>query len=101
MQRKMIVTGIILLVLVSLFAVVSRPVTAQANTNQPIILNDTTPSVEIVVTPTDGAQGVIYLQLDGVHVQLLDNTKNEILSMIDKRVQGLAIQIAQGSAAGT
>src|SRR5512133_663784 len=101
MQRKSIVPGIILLTLVSLLSIVARPAAAQADTSQPIILNDSTPSVDIVITPTDGAQGVIYLQLDGVHVQLLDSAKNEILSMIDKRVQGLAIQIAQGSASGT
>ena len=101
MQRKLIIPGIILLVLVSILSIMARPATAQAGTSQPIVLNDATPSVDIVITPTGGAQGVVYLQLDGVHVQLLDSSKNEILSLIDKRIWGLAIQIPQGAASET
>ncbi len=94
---KKIVSAIVL-VFAAVLAV--RPAAAQG-TNPPILLDDATPSIDVVVTPNNGASGVVYVELVNAHVTLKDATNGEVLTLIDKRVTALAIQLASGATSHT
>ncbi len=96
MLRKLVTFGS-WFILVAVVLGSAQPVAAQSGQNAPIVLDDATPSVDIVITPTGGAAGAVYLELDGVHVRLLDGSQAEVLSLIDRRVGVLAIQLAAGA----
>jgi hypothetical protein len=96
MLRKLMTLGS-WFILVAVVLGSAQPVAAQSGQNTPIVLDDATPSVDIVITPTGGAAGAVYLELDGVHVRLLDGSQAEVLSLIDRRVSALAIQLAAGA----
>jgi hypothetical protein len=98
-KRKIALILFSIIVLVSRLGV-ARPSYAQ-DSNPPIILNANTPSVDIVVSGDNGAPGVVYIEMNGVHASLRDANGNELLSVIDKRITELAIQIAQGTAPQT
>jgi hypothetical protein len=81
-----------------LSAILALPRTsAHAQDNAVITLDDQTPSVDVVITPTNGAPGVVYAELDGAQLHLLDSAGAETLGLIDKRITAIGIQVAQGA----
>lgn len=74
---------------------------ARAQDNAVITLDDQTPSVDVVITPANGAPGVVYAELDSAQLHLLDSTGVEVLNLIDKRINAIGIQVAQGAAPHT
>lgn len=81
-----------------LSAILTLPRTiARAQDNAVITLDDQTPSVDVVITPTNGAAGVVYAELDGAQLHLLDSAGAETLGLIDKRITAIGIQVAQGA----
>ncbi len=86
------------IILVSALALFVGPAAAQDITANPVlVLNDSTPSVDVVITPNNGASGVVYVELIGARVSLKDSTNTDVLSEADQRVSALAIQLAQGA----
>jgi hypothetical protein len=88
---------LILFVITAFTIASSRPGRAQ-NAAPPIVLDDATPSIDAVITPANGAAGVVLLELEGARVQLSTAANVEILSIADARVQSFAFQFATGAA---
>jgi uncharacterized protein YraI len=85
-----------------IFALIGTMLTrVSAQGNPVMVLNDATPSADILVTLASGAPGVVYMELSGVRVVLKDSSGADVLSLADKRVSALGIQIAQGAATHT
>lgn len=86
---------IVLIGILALFAAPRTPTIAQGN---PVItLDAATPAVDIVVTPTNGASGVVYIELDGAHLSVRNSANVVTLSLADSRVAAVAIQLAEGA----
>lgn len=62
-----------------------------------IILDNATPSADIVIMPTNGATGAVYAELDGAALKLLDAANVEVLTLTDKRIAAIGIQLAQSA----
>jgi uncharacterized protein YraI len=75
------------------------PVAAQ--TDPTLILNDQTPSIDVVINPTNGAPGVIYLELENAQFQLTSNTGAIVLTAVDSRISAVGVQLSQGATAHT
>lgn len=94
-------TGLILFLLVLVCFAVVKPGLAQTATptdpTAPVTLDDATPSIDVMITPINGASGVIRLELDGVHVRLSTATNVEIISIADSRIQSFAFQYASNA----
>lgn len=71
------------------------------NATPPLILDDTTPSIDAVITPVQGATGVVMLEMEGVRVQLTTGTNVNVLTATDARIQAFAFQFAAGAAPHT
>lgn len=94
MLRKSVLL-IVLIGMIALLGMARMPTVAQAN---PVItLDAATPAVDIVVTPSNGASGVIYVEMDGVRLSIRNSSNVEVLSLIDNRVAAVAIQLAEGA----
>ena len=86
---------IILVGLIALFGAPRISITAQGN--PVLVLDAATPAVDIVVTPTNGAAGVVYIEMDGIHLSMRNSANVEVLTLVDKRISVAAIQLAEGA----
>ncbi|MCC7446153.1 MAG: hypothetical protein IT324_01995 [Anaerolineae bacterium] len=71
---------------------------AQTQSDPVIVLDNATPSADITITPTNGATGAIYAELDSAALNLRDSAHNIVLSLSDPRVTAIGIRLAQHAA---
>lgn len=90
--------ALLVLLIVTLFSLALVTPGLAQNATPPIVLDDATPSIDAVITPANGAVGVVMLELEGVQVRLTTATNVDILSIADARVQSFAFQFANGAA---
>jgi len=105
MIRKLFVRiGLVALIgmaLISSPSVLAPRVRAQAQDNSLIVLNDAAPTAQVIVTLNNGAPGVVYVELQQAKLTLKDATGLDILTIADKRITGIGIQLVQGVATQT
>ncbi len=72
-----------------------------AQDNQPIVLNDATPGIDLAITLAPGAAGALSLRLSGAAVTVKDSTGKQIFMTTDQRVHALELHFAPGVSAPT
>lgn len=101
MFNKRNTRALVVLFVIALFSfALVTPGRAQ-NATPPLVLDDRTPSIDAVITPVQGATGVVMLEMQGVRVQLTTGTNVNILTTTDARIQAFAFQFAAGAAPHT
>ncbi len=94
MNRKLLGFFVLIALIASFVTPLAFPM-VRAQDNSLVVLNDATPSAQVIVTLNNGAPGVVYIELENVRVVLRDKTGADVLSLGDKRVTGLGIQFAR------
>src|SRR5579871_775610 len=89
-MRKLIAALALTTLMASSAALRLTTSTVHADDNPPIIFNDQMPAVDVVITPDNGAPGVVYVDLQDVSLRLLDSQNASVLSVIDKRISLVA-----------
>lgn len=74
---------------------------AQAQEEAPIILNDASPAIDVVVSLPPDTSGVIALEISGASVSLLDETQTPIFSESDPRIRALELRLAPNTGTHT
>ncbi len=92
-------------VVVMMAIVASSLLTAQTlfaqNPIDAIALNDGTPGVDVVITPTPDTTGVVSLELAQASVTVVDSLGNTVFQMADARVHKLELRLAPGTGSYT
>ena len=78
-------------------ALKATPTATPTDPTAPITLDDSTPSIDAVITPIGGATGVVSLELSGVLARLSTANSVEIISIADLRIQSFAFQYASNA----
>lgn len=89
-----------LLSLLLIMCIAAVPALAQ-NGGDVIILNDATPSIDVVVTLPPDSTGALALNLAGASVQLTDAANNIVFQAADSRLHALELNIAPNSGTHT
>ncbi len=83
------------LVAASLFALFGSAPSANAQGgSQPIVLNDATPGVDVVVSPAPGTTGVVSLEVYDAVVTVTDAAGNVVFQTFDPRVHEIELRLA-------
>ncbi len=83
------------LVAASLFALFGNAPSANAQGgSQPIVLNDATPGVDVVVSPAPGTTGVVSLEVYDAVVTVTDAAGNVVFQTFDPRVHEIELRLA-------
>lgn len=88
MKRYMILLGIFIGSFVLVF-----PTFAQGQSDV-IALNDATPAVDVVITPSPGTSGAVALEMAQVALRVTDAGGNTIFEMADPRAHALELRLA-------
>jgi uncharacterized protein YraI len=89
-------TVIVMLVVLAVSLLVSQTTSAQDSTDV-ITLNDSTPGIDVVITPVSGTTGAVALELYQASVLVTDSTGNTVFQMADSRVHRLELRLAPGA----
>lgn len=89
---------VIAVLIASLFA--AYPTLAQDGQDY-IVLNDTTPGIDAVITPAPGTTGVVAVELFQAAVTVTDAAGNVIFQLADPRVHEFELRLAPGTGSYT
>ncbi len=103
MVQKLFAVGLVVvgLVVAAVFFTRRNAVVSAEPVNTPYTLDDSTPSIDVVVNSNNGASGVVYVELSGARASLKNGTQAEMLSTNNSTAQAIAIQVAVGAAPQT
>lgn len=66
-----------------------------------IVLNDTTPGIDVVITPSADTTGAVMLEVNNVSVMVTDVVGNVVFQSSDAHISGLAFQFAPNAGTHT
>lgn len=100
-MRNLTRAGLALSALIWLTISIAPKLSIRAQGDPVIVLDNTTPSADITITPTNGATGAVYAELDNAALNLRDSSNTGVLSLSDPRVTAIGIRLAQHAAPHT
>jgi uncharacterized protein YraI len=92
-----------LVLVVFILGLIPLSVSAQEGTDasELIVLNDATPGIDVVITPSADTTGAVALEVNNVSVMVTDVVGNVVFQATDAHITGMSFQFAPNAGAHT